>query len=193
MGCRRDCNTGDWRETGALSAPGAEAPGLHSLEGGRLAWPAVARLRRMADRKPSEGWRARPAFAPPELRRGTNTHAPSRHSSRGRVKMGGERERRRMARPAGLEPAAPGLEGRCSIRLSYGRSRRAARILYDGFYFSQGISTRNALPSMSFAVTVTRLAFTLRALNGTLSRSEKRLWARTRFSPFSIRAMMVEK
>ena len=98
-----------------------------------------------------------------------------------------------LARPAGLEPAAPGLEGRCSIRLSYGRSRRAARILYDGFYLFQGISTRNALPSMSFAVTVTRLAFTLRALNGTLSRSEKRLWARTRFSPFSIRAMMVEK
>ena len=28
-----------------------------------------------------------------------------------------------LARPAGLEPAAPGLEGRCSIRLSYGRVR----------------------------------------------------------------------
>ena len=30
-------------------------------------------------------------------------------------------EVRRLARPAGLEPATPGLEGRCSIRLSYGR------------------------------------------------------------------------
>jgi hypothetical protein len=26
-----------------------------------------------------------------------------------------------MARPAGLEPATHGLEGRCSVRLSYGR------------------------------------------------------------------------
>jgi hypothetical protein len=26
-----------------------------------------------------------------------------------------------LARPAGLEPAATGLEGRCSIQLSYGR------------------------------------------------------------------------
>ncbi len=27
----------------------------------------------------------------------------------------------RTARPAGVEPAASGLEGRCSIQLSYGR------------------------------------------------------------------------
>ena len=26
----------------------------------------------------------------------------------------------RLATPAGFEPAAPGLEGRCSIQLSYG-------------------------------------------------------------------------
>ena len=36
-----------------------------------------------------------------------------------------------MARPAGIEPATPGLEGRCSIRLSYGRIIGAAVILHQ--------------------------------------------------------------
>ncbi|GEM_PF-2870308 len=36
-----------------------------------------------------------------------------------------------MARPAGLEPATLGLEGRCSIRLSYGRLYKMVGV--DGF------------------------------------------------------------
>ena len=37
-----------------------------------------------------------------------------------------------LARPAGLEPATVGLEGRCSIRLSYERVCRRARVLSAG-------------------------------------------------------------
>jgi hypothetical protein len=39
-----------------------------------------------------------------------------------------------MARPAGFEPATLGLEGRCSIQMSYGRSHLGLHITENAQY-----------------------------------------------------------
>src|SRR6478736_6987262 len=37
-----------------------------------------------------------------------------------------------LARPTGFEPVTPGLEGRCSIQMSYGRSSNPRRVEKPG-------------------------------------------------------------
>ncbi len=46
-----------------------------------------------------------------------------------------------MARPAGFEPATHGLEGRCSIQLSYGRSM-SVQVIPNALFKACGTAQR---------------------------------------------------
>ena len=84
-------------------------------------------------------------------------------------------------RPAGLEPATPGLEGRCSIQLSYGR---LTHIVLPG---------RNQLPAPcedpDVRILVALIAF---VLIGALAGANSRLWTDETLMPNTRVAVLVE-
>ena len=85
---------------------GVKAPGLN-----RLATPHRPRQRQAGRRKKwGERWDLNPRFPGPQPGALTAELRPPQKPTG-----------RKMARPKGFEPLTHGLEGRCSIRLSYGR------------------------------------------------------------------------
>src|SRR5690606_37021875 len=92
-------------------------------------------------RRPPAGWGGRwvsnprppgsqPGALPTELRPPSSPSSRQSYSETVRTVSGSRASpvvrARRMARPEGIEPSTAGLEGRCSIRLSYGRVVRGS-------------------------------------------------------------------
>jgi hypothetical protein len=68
-----------------------------------------------------------------------------------------------MARPAGFEPATLGLEGRCSIQMSYGRSHLGLHITENAQYRQKkmvGVERFELPTSCSQSRRATRLRYT---------------------------------
>src|SRR5262249_43102046 len=88
---------------------------------------------------------------PPSVRRRTDHIYKIIYSVLWRLRSKTRNLLKTLARPAGLEPATPGLEGRCSIQLSYGRTRTSKPSVmraYDHLSVHRG-ARAGGLPSAS--------------------------------------------
>ena len=87
----------------------------------RRATRAVACSRAPEGRGTAGGERREPSLVPGPRKDAEPLAASDASRRASRALSGAATSRSEVARPEGLEPSTPGLEGRCSIQLSYGR------------------------------------------------------------------------